>query len=71
MQLPRVGAQPHTWLTVDQLACVAAEDGLELVVLALLEPREWVEHGHRLIVVVHSCGQTSGRIFTPWSLFDW
>jgi hypothetical protein len=40
-------AEPDAGLALDELSRVAAQNGLKLVVRALLEPRQWVERRHR------------------------
>jgi hypothetical protein len=56
VQLLGIGAEPNARLVHTELAYVAAKNRLELVLLARLEPREWVECRHRVIVIVHRCG---------------
>jgi hypothetical protein len=47
VQLFGTNAEPDAGLALDKLSRVTAQNGLELVVRALLEPRQWVERRHR------------------------
>jgi hypothetical protein len=47
VELFGTNAEPDAGLALDELSRVAAQNGLELVVRALLEPRQWVERRRR------------------------